>query len=258
MGSIYEVHPYAKLLPELSEAENFQMVESIRKHGQLIPILLFEGKIVDGRSRYNACREIGIEPQVLQWYPPEDTAEIIPAVMELNLARRHLTIQQRMAVAANAMEAMAGIKRKDPHPVTGKVPEVDSEFFGCTKAFAARTFGIDEKFVEMAGRIKAGMPELHKEMLAGTVTTDEAIKTFQSAEAKMQAKPAVACAPKAVRIPKLPNPFTSDRCLILIPGDRDNMVALSERLETDGFRHQIAVLDNGNWVTEMCKASGAN
>lgn len=253
MGN-YEVHPYAKLLPELSEAENFQLVESIRKHGQLVPVLLYEGKIVDGRSRYNACRVIGIDPVVMDWTPPEDEAGIIPAIIELNLARRHLSLSQRMVVAADALEAMAAQpKRKDPHPVTGKLPE-EEDFFGCSKAFAARTFGIDEKLAVAARHIKSTMPELYQGMQAGTVKPEEIIKAYQSrkTDAPSDGPQKAPAKPKPVKRPQLPNPFDSD-CLILIPGDREGMVKLSERLENEGYRHQIALLREGKWITEMCK-----
>jgi len=55
----YEFHPLADMFP-LIEGEDFdQLVEDIGNRGILSPIILYEGKILDGRNRYRAAKEAG-------------------------------------------------------------------------------------------------------------------------------------------------------------------------------------------------------
>jgi ParB-like chromosome segregation protein Spo0J len=60
-----EHHPAAALFPLLSvESPEFgELVADIGEHGLLQPIVLHEGKILDGRNRYRACQHAGVEPR---------------------------------------------------------------------------------------------------------------------------------------------------------------------------------------------------
>ena len=56
-------HPAAALFPlvEVESPEFGQLVGDIREHGLLQPIVLCDGKILDGRNRYRACQRAGFE-----------------------------------------------------------------------------------------------------------------------------------------------------------------------------------------------------
>ena len=75
------------------------MVQDIREHGLLQPIVLCGGKILDGRNRYRACRHACVEPRFEEWSGESPTAY----VLSLNLHRRHLTDDQRAAIAVDAI-----------------------------------------------------------------------------------------------------------------------------------------------------------
>lgn len=67
--------------------------QDIAEQGQQEPILLHQGKVIDGRHRLHAYRELGIEPVYKEVTYPEDR---LPAlILSLNLYRRHLTAAQK-------------------------------------------------------------------------------------------------------------------------------------------------------------------
>jgi ParB-like chromosome segregation protein Spo0J len=80
-----DLHPLVKLFPEMTEVEYVQLKEDIRQNEVRLPVVLLDGKILDGRHRARACRELGIE------YPTvEATGDPAAIVAGLNLHRRHL------------------------------------------------------------------------------------------------------------------------------------------------------------------------
>jgi hypothetical protein len=92
------MHEYCKMVPRPSPEQYRWLVDDLRKTGRLIePITLFEGKILDGWSPYKACSEAGIEPH----YTPfqGDRKQAFDFMLSKNLARRHLTIEQRKELA---------------------------------------------------------------------------------------------------------------------------------------------------------------
>src|SRR5271157_775799 len=90
----YEFHELANLFPLLENDKLKELVDGIKENGQLLPIVIFEGKILDGRNRYNACKLLGIEPL----YENIETKDPLGYVLELNLKRRHLNESQRAVI----------------------------------------------------------------------------------------------------------------------------------------------------------------
>lgn len=85
-----EVHPLASTMPEMTAEEYEGLKRNIGAVGLLVPIVRFEGKILDGRHRYRACEEIGVPP--LRFVDFEGTREQAALAVEgYNLDRRNLT-----------------------------------------------------------------------------------------------------------------------------------------------------------------------
>jgi len=53
-----ETHDLAALMPPMGEDEYNGLVDSIQRQGLLVPITIYEGKILDGRHRYRAAKEV--------------------------------------------------------------------------------------------------------------------------------------------------------------------------------------------------------
>src|SRR5262245_10153457 len=99
----YEPHPLALLLPAMDDEPLAKMADDIKQVGQRDPIVLYEGKILDGVQRQAACEKANVIPSYSHWeHLPEWKRKAGPLafIMSLNLHRRHLTTKQRSEIAA--------------------------------------------------------------------------------------------------------------------------------------------------------------
>lgn len=108
----YEIHPAAEIFPLMSGEEFDSLAADIQKHGLREPIVLFEGKVLDGRNRLRACQQLGVEPAFVEWANGEDPRTY---VVSKNLHRRHLSESQR-AMIAGKMATMRQGERTDLEP----------------------------------------------------------------------------------------------------------------------------------------------
>lgn len=94
----YEQHPLAQqLVPGAMPEEEFEaFCTDIKKRGQLVPIALYEGRILDGLNRYNANLRNGTEP----WYTQYEGDDPAGYVIALNVLRRKLGTTQRALAGA--------------------------------------------------------------------------------------------------------------------------------------------------------------
>ena len=96
------IHPYANIFPEMNEHEFSALREDIRINGLREPILTYQGKIIDGRNRLKACRELKIEPTTREC--PEN-GSVVALIVSLNFHRRHLTKSQKNAIGVEVEKA---------------------------------------------------------------------------------------------------------------------------------------------------------
>jgi ParB-like chromosome segregation protein Spo0J len=97
-----KVHPFSAASPELDADTTNELTASIRLHGQLVPILVWRGDVLDGRKRLAICEALGITPKVEVISDDADAARV---AVDANVLRTHYTASQRAMFAASIATA---------------------------------------------------------------------------------------------------------------------------------------------------------
>lgn len=105
----------------MNEIEYEGFKNDIKKYGLLSTLILFQGKILDGRNRYNACKELNIEPKYVQFKGNEKDAFYY--VISENLHRRHLTSAERADIALIVLDYEEEQAKKRMKEAQHKLPE---------------------------------------------------------------------------------------------------------------------------------------
>jgi hypothetical protein len=184
-----ENHEIAKCYPPLNKEEFEALKAHIAANGLQNPIVLYEGKILDGTQRAGACTELGIEPH----YITPQIADPFDYVIGQNERRRQLTQSQLAAVA----EEMANLK----HGWNRYAEKVESPAGDSIKsrAYVAKKLGIGTTTVDKVRYAKKhGIPELVPAVKSGklSVTAAEQIAHLEKSEQPKAFEAAVAKGPK--------------------------------------------------------------
>ncbi len=218
MNESLEFHEAASIFRLLVGEEFATFCESI-KHGLRLPIMLYQGKILDGRNRYRACKETGTELRTENVedrddYDPE-TFDPIQCVVDLNDKRRTDTTSQRAMAAARA-EALWEKQREaakerqkaaggDRTTEEGKalVAALPQAVKGKTRDKVAEPFGICGRTVAQAVIVKTlGVPELGAAVDGSIITVNKAEQIAKLPEAKQREAIAEAASAPGKRSPK--------------------------------------------------------
>ena len=62
-----KIHPAADRFPLLDGERLAELVADIRAHGLIHPIVTCDGMILDGRNRFRACEQAGVEPRFAEF-----------------------------------------------------------------------------------------------------------------------------------------------------------------------------------------------
>jgi hypothetical protein len=132
--------------------------------------VLYQGQVLDGRHRYRACLELGIEPRSRE-YSGTDPLGLVVAV---NLQRRHLTKSQRAVVALALEEEYARKAKERQGQRTDLLQIVEKGEPVHAADLAARAAGVNRQYVSEAKRIRAQAPDLLLKIKSGELTISEA------------------------------------------------------------------------------------
>ncbi len=109
-------HPLAQIFPLMEGVSFRDLVEDIRVNGLREPVVLLDGKILDGRNRYRAAQAAQIGARFRTYDGKDPLAFVISA----NLHRRHLDASQRAMIAAEVRRMVEGHSRgPQPRPRSG-------------------------------------------------------------------------------------------------------------------------------------------
>ena len=115
---VLKIHPLADCLPTMPEKQFEAFKEDIFGLGVLEPITIVDGMILDGRHRYRACQELGIE------CPTRTVDNVSPndLVRSMNLHRRHLTQSQMAMVGAALLEPFEKEAKEEQEKTSKNAP----------------------------------------------------------------------------------------------------------------------------------------
>jgi hypothetical protein len=168
-----EAHPFAEIFPLHNDGSLVEMRDNMRarvrdgKPGQIEDIVLFEGKVLDGRRRQLAAIGAGLTPRYRQWGSDKgDGGNALDWVRDKHI-RRNLSDADRHLAAAAYANLRKGYFPNPASAGLGKKPVTQKE--------AAKAFKVSEGGLERAKRVlEKGVPELIKAYREEKVTVKDA------------------------------------------------------------------------------------
>jgi ParB-like chromosome segregation protein Spo0J len=186
-----EFHEVANIFPQMNGEPFKLLVADIKANGLREEIWTHEGKIIDGRNRYRACEEAGVEPRCRTW---DGNGSLVAFVVSLNLHRRHLSESQRAMVAAKIANWKVGENQYREEGGSIDLPSSPA----VSNAQAAALLNVSEPSVKRAKRVRAqGVPELVEAVEKGALSVN-AGAFLADAEPDEQRR-LLAAGPKAVK-----------------------------------------------------------
>jgi N6-adenosine-specific RNA methylase IME4 len=184
-----EVHPIAALYPAMSDEEYGTLKQDILERGQQEPILLYEGKILDGKARHLACTELDLVPQFAEWDGDQATLAVWLQVKGQNLVRRHLSAEQRAAILLRSGEVFPEVQQTVQAIVGAaelrkqlgmKVPK-QGDASGEAADIIGRIVGVSGSTVKRVRTVQDQHPDRLKDLAEGKTTCSRVLKAEKEA-----------------------------------------------------------------------------
>lgn len=162
---------YLDLVPRLAKNDYEKLEESLRKDGQIIPIIVNQkGEILDGHTRFEICNKLKLLPIKFTVKSFENAEDEMRFVIMTNLARRQLSKLQQIELAwplyelekIRSQDRVNWKKNKDACVTDdkGRVVKIKSKIKeGNTTEVFGKKIGMGKTIVSHAVFIKQFAPE---------------------------------------------------------------------------------------------------
>jgi N6-adenosine-specific RNA methylase IME4 len=199
----YERHEY-NFFPSYSKEDKENLTKSIQQgYDSTFPIILFEGKILDGFNRYEVCNELKVLPIYKNFEGSKE--EALRFSVNANKNRRHLSASQMAAIAVDAEEIVNKIaeevkKNQIRKPtitdsVKTLVSEQNSQQGQTSAKIIGDLFGVGQTYIKDAKKLKVSNKKDFQDIKDGKKTIKEVvtknknearIKDIKEVDAKIQ------------------------------------------------------------------------
>jgi len=178
--------------PESGKEDRKNLFNSMKQSGfiESFPVMIFEGKVLDGWNRYITAKTVGVTPTFREFYGDREAA--LNYSICTNLNRRHLTPSQVAAIAVKSDKLWEIEKQKAKERLSTNKKSKDNEtdepkIKGNAADRIGDKFGVSGASVTKAKVIKEKDPELYEKVLEGEVSVSKASKEIKEKEKNVDA-----------------------------------------------------------------------
>lgn len=163
-----KIHPLCEAFTPIKPDAFDEIVADIKENGQILPITVLDGQVLDGRHRMLACQRLGIELKTEEYQGDNP----LKFVISMNKMRRQMTPSDWAMTVARLATATVGGDRKSAE-YHCQMPDNDIEI---TQGELAKEVGITRQLVSAANQvITKGSPKLVEAVDDGIVTVSDAV-----------------------------------------------------------------------------------
>ena len=202
----WAAHPLTKYVPcmDFDGPEFAALLHDIEVSGQKEPIVLYEGKILDGRHRYEACRRLDRSPVFAPEQFKGTQAEALAYALSVKDKRGTITKSQKAVMAYRLLKdkkISERVEKKRREKIAATLKEgkarrmwetnsrnLTAEEKGTrARAIAADMLGINDRYVGYAAQLADKAPDLLEDVFEGKISLVEAVKSLEPAPTAQKA-----------------------------------------------------------------------
>jgi len=179
------VHPMAMQYPWITGEKWESFRDSVEEHGIRVPMLVWKGKVVDGKNRQKAAMSAGKDCPHVELPESMAEADVEEYVDLMNRERRH---EDSNVIAAIAAEKRLLEKEQTRRATEGRTEETDDK--PSAEVVAAR-IGSNRRYVQDAVVLYNEAADLHAKVKEGELTVSKAMTELKGRrkEKTPEAKP---------------------------------------------------------------------